>query len=150
MVRPILEYGNHIWGPFYLLDQQRLERVQRKATKLIKEISHLQYEERLLFLKLPSLYYRRYRGDMIMTFNLIHHHLHLDSSLFFTKSQTSTRGHQFKLYKPQCTRDVRCHAFSHRVINKWNSLPPDIVQTTNTNLFKQKFDDYNLDLLYVL
>ena len=50
----VLEYGNHIWGQFYLLDQQKLERVQRKATKSIKEISQLQYEERLSFLKLPS------------------------------------------------------------------------------------------------
>ena len=49
IVRPTLEYGNLIWGPFYLLDQQQIERVQRKATRLIKEISHLQYEERLLF-----------------------------------------------------------------------------------------------------
>ena len=49
IMRPTLEYGNLIWGPFYLLDQQQIERVQRKATRLIKEISHLQYEETLLF-----------------------------------------------------------------------------------------------------
>ena len=48
IVRPTLEYGNLIWGPFYLPDQQCIERVQRKATRLIKEISHLQYEERLI------------------------------------------------------------------------------------------------------
>ena len=59
IVWPILEYGNLIWGPFYLLDQQRIERVQRY--RLIKEFSHLQYEERFLFLKLSSLYYRRHQ-----------------------------------------------------------------------------------------
>ena len=111
IVQPTLEYGNLIWGPFYLLDQQKIESVQRKATKLIQEIRHLQYEERLLFLKIPSLYYRRYRGDMIMTFNLIHHHFNLDPSLFFTPSYTFTRGHHavhtlqatlYQGYSPLC------------------------------------------------
>ena len=41
IVWPTLEYGNLIWGPFYLLDQQKIESVQRKATKLIQEIRHL-------------------------------------------------------------------------------------------------------------
>ena len=70
---------------------------------------------------------------MIMTFNLIHHHLNLDSSLFFTPSHTSTRGHQFKLYKPRCSRDVYHHVFSHRIINQWNSLPQETVNAANTN-----------------
>ena len=35
MVRPILEYGNVIWGPHYVLDQRKLEGVQRRATKLV-------------------------------------------------------------------------------------------------------------------
>ena len=118
IVWPTLEYGNLIWGPFYLLDQQKIENVQRKATKLTQEIRHLQYEDRFLFLKLPSLYYRRYCGDMIMTFNLIHYHFNLDPSLFFTPSHTFTRGHQFTLYKPCCIRDIRHHVFSHRIINQ--------------------------------
>ena len=150
IVWPTLEYGNLIWGPFYLLDQQRIERVQRKATRLIKEISHLHYEERLLFLKLQSLYYRRYHGDMIITFNLINHHLNLDSSLFAPHHiYMSTRGHQFKLYKSSCFREVRHHVFSHRVINQWNSLPQETANVTNTNTFKQHFDSYGSNILYV-
>ena len=37
VVRPILEYGNHdvIWGPYYVLDQCKLEGVQRRVTKLV-------------------------------------------------------------------------------------------------------------------
>ena len=98
------------------------------------------YKERLLFLKLPSLYYRGYCGDVIITFNLIHCYLILDSSLFFTLSHTFTREHQFILYKSGCTRDARHHVFCHRVNNKWNSLPQKILDTTNTNTFKQHFD----------
>ena len=64
LIRPILEYGNLLWGPFYSTDQQAIEGVQHRATKLITSIGHLSYPERLQILNLPSLYYRRLRGDM--------------------------------------------------------------------------------------
>ena len=60
----MLQYGKKLFIDVMIFNQQQIERVQRKATRLIKEISHLQYEERLLFLKLLSLYYRRrYEND---------------------------------------------------------------------------------------
>ena len=65
LIRPILEYGNLIWGPHYVADQQAIEGAQRRATKLISSISHCPYPERLRILNLPSLNYRRLRGDMI-------------------------------------------------------------------------------------
>ena len=40
-VRPILEYGNIIWGPQFILDQQSVEKIQRRATKLVSEIKDL-------------------------------------------------------------------------------------------------------------
>jgi hypothetical protein len=42
-----------------------IENIQRRATKLIPGLSDLSYENRLRRLKLPSLSYRRSRGDMI-------------------------------------------------------------------------------------
>ena len=62
LVRPILEYGNVVWGPFFVTDQIAIEKVQRRATKLVTSIRELPYNERLSTLKLPSLYYRRRRG----------------------------------------------------------------------------------------
>ena len=150
IVRPALEYGNTIWGPFYLLDQYKIEKIQRKATRFCNRIRHLQYEERLSLLKLPSLYYRRFRGDMLTTFNLFHHYLDIDSSLFFTLSSTTTRGHPFKLYKPICNREVRYHMFSHRIVYQWNSLPKDVVKATNQTMFKKLFNFCNHDVMYCI
>ena len=65
LVRSHLEYGNVVWGSFYKEDTKKIERVQRRATKLIPEIHNRPYQERLIYLKLPSLVYRRSRGDMI-------------------------------------------------------------------------------------
>ena len=38
MVRPMLEYGNIIWGPYYLIDQRKVETIQHRVTKLITRL----------------------------------------------------------------------------------------------------------------
>ena len=58
LVRPHLEYGCAIWGPFNRADQKCIEQVQRRATRLVPEIRHETYPERLRRLDLPSMYSR--------------------------------------------------------------------------------------------
>jgi len=55
LVRLIAELNNVIWGPFYILDNQKIERVQHRATRMIPSISQLPYQDRLKHLNLPSL-----------------------------------------------------------------------------------------------
>ena len=43
MDQPILEYGNVIWGPCYVLDQRKLEGVQWHATKLVPSLRDRSY-----------------------------------------------------------------------------------------------------------
>ena len=57
LVRPIIEYGNTIWGPYYILDQQSIEKIQRRATRLLTGLYDTPYSERLDSLGLPSLQY---------------------------------------------------------------------------------------------
>ena len=68
LVRPILEYGNAIWGPLFTLDQRKVEKVQRQATRLLQSLHDKSYTERLSILSLPSLLYRRQRGDLIFLY----------------------------------------------------------------------------------
>ena len=110
----------------YKVDEDIIEKVQRKATKLVPSIRHLSYEERLQHLGLPSLKYRRFHGDMIMTYNLLHGHLDIDESLFFTRSWNTTRGHIYKLFKSSAVKEIRQRFFSQRVESEWNSLPCDV------------------------
>ena len=57
LVRPLLEYGNPEWGPFYIQDQKIVESIQRRATRLVPGIRHLTYADRLSILNIPSLLY---------------------------------------------------------------------------------------------
>ena len=67
LVRPHIEYANQVWSPYLMKHITALENVQRRATKLIPGYKELDYKERLIRLNLPTLSYRRLRGDMKFT-----------------------------------------------------------------------------------
>ena len=67
MVRPHLEYGNIVWHPQLKKDLDLIEAVQRRASKMVPGLHNLHYGERLRRMDLPSLMYRRLRGDVIET-----------------------------------------------------------------------------------
>eukprot|EP00057_Strongylocentrotus_purpuratus_P009185 XP_011663659.1 PREDICTED: RNA-directed DNA polymerase from mobile element jockey-like [Strongylocentrotus purpuratus] len=58
LVRPHLEYANCVWNPFLRQDITKLEKVQRRATKMVPSIKDLPYVTRLERLDLPTLAYR--------------------------------------------------------------------------------------------
>ena len=68
LVRPHLEYGNCVWCPQLKRDIATIEKVQRRATKLVPSLRDLPYAARLERLNLPTLAFRRLRGDMIQVF----------------------------------------------------------------------------------
>ena len=122
MVRPHLEYGNVVRGPHFKLDQQAIERVEKRATKLIRNIKDLPYSERLKDLNLPSLSYRRRRGDMLQTYKIISGKVNIDKNIFFQFSTTATRGHRYNIYKQRATKLPKIQSFSNRIVSEWNKL----------------------------
>ena len=142
LVRPHLEYGNVIWGSFFRGDIIAIEKVQRRATKLVPLIKYLTYEERLRALNLPSLAHRRKRGDMIYTYKILTGKMNMNKDEFFKLSQQTTRGHPLKLYKQHATKLTRINTFSNRIINDWNGLTSEIVTAISINSFKNKLDKH--------
>ena len=143
IVRPHLEYCIQAWRPYRKKDIDTLERIQRRATKMIPELRDLSYEERLKECGLTTLETRRLRGDQIEVFKILNGYEIIDRNMFFSfKKDSRTRGHEVKLVKDQCRLDIRKHSFSQRTINEWNKLSTDCVTASSVNMFKNKVDTY--------
>ncbi|MES9971492.1 MAG: reverse transcriptase family protein, partial [Candidatus Thiodiazotropha sp.] len=141
LVRPHVEYGNTIWYPFLRKDINSVENIQKRATRLIPQLKDLSYTERLKKLKLPTLAHRRRRGDMLQTFKILNGLEDIPSERFFNvATNSSTRGHNFKLEKPRCNTSFRLQHFSQRIINDWNALPSFVVNAKDVKDFKAKLD----------
>ena len=83
IVSPHLEYCIQAWSPYLRKDIYMLDKIQRRATKLIPGLRDLIYEERLKECGLTTLETRRLRGDQIEVFKILNGYGNIDSNLFF-------------------------------------------------------------------
>ena len=140
-IRPTLEYASVVWNPHLQKDVNKLERIQRAATRWVPELRDLSYEERLKVLNLPSLEARRTRGAFITLYKCATGMIEIDKQDFIQFSNRTTRGHSKKIQKKRGDKDVRKFNFPNRIIDQWNSLPEQIVSAKNINQFKKLYDD---------
>ena len=144
LVRPLLEYAVQYWSPHYVKDINKLESIQRRATKHVPELRTKTYEERLKELNLFSLEKRRRRGDLIELFKIVNGYDKLNIGKLLAFDNSRTRGHQFKLkYRsPSFCTDIGKFSFANRVVNPWNDLPRYVVESTSITSFKHNLDKY--------
>lgn len=140
LIRPTLEYASVIWSPFLKKDIVALENVQRRATKIVKEISSLSYEERLKNLGLPTLIYRRERADMVQLFKIMNGFDKAELSIKVV-TESVTRGHQHKIEKRRYNYKSHMNTFTARSVNPWNSLPTKCIEAKTVNSFKSGLNE---------
>ena len=116
--------------------------MKKKATKILPK--WLPDSERLKACQIPTLHYRRIKGDMIETYKIITGKYQVCVAPRLIKEEMYvTRGNDLRLQK------LRKFGFSNRVVNKWNSLPNWVVSANTTNTFKARLDKlwHNQDIV---
>ena len=143
-VRPHLEYGEAAWSPHLVRNIDALEKVQIRATKLVDGLSKLSYTERLQRLDLPTLLFRRRRGDTIEMFKHFHTYDKATLAPSFKPRERPSRKHRFQLYTPQEKDGLtgpQSNFFFQRTTKMWNDLPSYVVDADNVNQFKNRLDE---------
>ena len=62
-----------------------------------------------------------------------------DKDILFPQNVSNTCSQRFKIYKRHCRANIRKFSFS-RVVDLWNSLPPDLVEAVRQQFYKQSLE----------
>ena len=84
IVRSHLVYCVQAWRPHYRKDLDKLEKVQRKVTRMVEGLREYSYEDQLRILGLTTLETRFLRADLIEVFKILRGFENLDLDRFFS------------------------------------------------------------------
>jgi hypothetical protein len=93
---------------------------------------------------MPTLKYRRLRGDVIETFKIITgiYNNEVTEGIFDLDPNTRTRGHSKNIKKKFCKINLRKFSFTNRIVDLWNTLPQPVIDAKDVRQFEIRLDKY--------
>ena len=124
--------------PQFKKDKVVLEKIQKRATKLIASMENKPYSEWLRELNFPSLVYKQKYGDMIQVHKLLS--TNQENELLEINPSHITWEHPKQICKIHARTGARCSFFSNWIVNPWNNLKENTVSAESTDVFKHCLD----------
>jgi hypothetical protein len=142
LIRPLVECATPLWNPHSVRNITAVECVQRRFTKRIMGMRYKSYDDRLRCLQLPMLSQRRMYFDLLCMYKLLNGLLQSKFQFALKVNVKGTRGHVQQLQKLSCSTDCRKFFFGLRVVNHWNALPIDVVNSRTIEVFKSRLRNH--------
>ncbi len=137
------EYAIQANCPYLKKDINHLEGIQRAATRWVKGLRGLTYEERLKTLKLQPLEKRRLRNDLVLTHKIPYNQIDLEATQLFKFSRRPGLRRSSIRRLHQTRRTHRRRKFcACRVVIDWSRLPLTVLSITEQCEFKKITDSY--------
>ena len=143
LVRPHLEHAVQFWSPHLRRDIDKMERIQRRATKMIPEIRNHSYHQRIQELDLISLVQRRLRRQLIEVFKYLNRFTSASArGLFDYDLNDRTRNNGAKLIVKHFNTSVAQHFCPIKITTTRNAPPNEVVTGRTVNSFKNSLDKH--------
>ena len=129
--------------PTFKVDIDKMEKVQRRSTKMIPEIRNHSYHQRIQELDLITLVQRRLRGQLIEVFKYLNRFTTASArGLIDCHLNDRTRNNGAKLIVKHFNTSVARRFYQIKITTTWNALPNEVVTSRTVNSFKNNFDKH--------
>ena len=130
------------WSPNLRRDIDKIEKIQRRATKNIPEIRNHSYHQRIQDLALISLVQRRLRGQLEV-FKYLNEFTTASARVLFDYDlKDRTRNNRAKLIVKHFNISVAQHFYPIKITLTWNALPSEVVSSRTVNSVKNTLDKH--------